>query len=288
MSGRHTGGKGRVDKAKLPRIAQAKEALRICQEGTLYGGAGEFSIQRDIEAAVRGTVHYSPEDDFGEAVEARPGKPLIEVVNETTLQGIWRLDAAGFKDSVCALNFASAKNPGGGFQTGAQAQEESLARASALYPCIVGAPGYAETRRDNNNALYHDYLSYSPDVPVFFNSDGQVARSPGDVKKVSFVSVAAPNKGAAPDNRKGEAAGILKQRVDKALCIMARRGHRGLVLGAFGCGVFKNDPAVVAQTFAGFLKGKYAGCFDRVSFSILSSRGENLGEFQEAFGLPAA
>jgi uncharacterized protein (TIGR02452 family) len=69
-----------------------------------------------------------------------------------------------------ALNFASATSPGGGFLSGARAQEECLARCSGLYACLADNPmyGFHRARRD---ALYSDYAVYSPDVPVFRSED---------------------------------------------------------------------------------------------------------------------
>ncbi|MFD0589016.1 TIGR02452 family protein [Paenibacillus sp. GCM10027627] len=61
---------------------------------------------------------------------------VIELTGETTLEAASRLAASG-EGAVCGLNFASAKNPGGGFLNGTRAQEESLARSSGLYPAIA-------------------------------------------------------------------------------------------------------------------------------------------------------
>ena len=41
------------------------------------------------------------------------------------------------KLKIGVLNFASAKHPGGGVWSGARSQEESLCRASTLYPCLT-------------------------------------------------------------------------------------------------------------------------------------------------------
>ncbi|HVT71393.1 MAG TPA: TIGR02452 family protein [Trebonia sp.] len=51
----------------------------------------------------------------------------------------------------------------------------------------------------------------------------------------------------------------------------AAHGHRTLVLGAWGCGVFRNDPAVVATAFAGHLD-RTRGRFDRVVFAVYDRR----------------
>ena len=43
---------------------------------------------------------------------------------------------------------------------------------------------------------------------------------------------------------------------------------RLLLLGAWGCGVFRNDPAQVADGFAEALAGAHAGAFRRVVFAV--------------------
>jgi uncharacterized protein (TIGR02452 family) len=74
-----------------------------------------------------------------EATTSPEREPCIEVVNETTLQGIAALHEEG-AERIGALNFASAKNPGGGFLNGSEAREESLARSSALYASLQQVP----------------------------------------------------------------------------------------------------------------------------------------------------
>jgi len=205
----------------------------------------------------------------------------VEVRNETTLAAIARLeDSFGFAGNVCAMNFASAKNPGGGVRTGAVAQEEALARASALVRCIQANPGYAENKRTKDK-MYTDHMSYSPKVPVFRDDDGQLAPTRDQVRLVSFVSTAAPNRGAMRKAKEADVDVVLERRIAKTLAIMAKYGHKALVLGAYGCGVFRNDPTTVAEIFREQLDGKFRGVFAHVVFAVLSRRGENIREFEQ-------
>ncbi|MEV8514005.1 TIGR02452 family protein [Dactylosporangium sp. NPDC051484] len=80
---------------------------------------------------------------------------------------------------------------------------------------------------------------------------------------------AAPNLGAILRNQPadaGEVPAVLRVRAARVLRVAAAHGHRTLVLGAWGCGVFRNVPAEVAQAFAGALRE--VPCFDRVVFDI--------------------
>ena len=188
----------------------------------------------------------------------------------TTIEACRQL-AVDHPGNVCALNYASAKNPGGGVLNGATAQEESNCQVSGLYHCLNG--GAAETMYERNRAnprrgLYHDLAIYSPKVPVIKSPDGQFV----DRYHVNFVTCPAVNLGVAVDRGvpRAEAVAAMGHRIDLALGVMARHDQKVLVLGAFGCGVFKNNPKDVAVAFKNLLATKYEGCFDHVVFAIPS------------------
>lgn len=63
----------------------------------------------------------------------------------------------------------------------------------------------------------------------------------------------------------------LPSRIAVCLTTVLRPRYRRLVLGAWGCGVFRNDPAQVAGAFRTLLGpgGRFAGAFERVAFGIL-------------------
>src|SRR5258708_32885215 len=117
----------------------AQETLAALERGS-YGAPDGTTINFGslLQNCIQGTAFYKPEvlTEIQDAVLATP-KPgavtAFEVANETTLEGCARLVASGQYERVGALNFASAKHPGGGFLGGAKAQEESLARSSGLY-----------------------------------------------------------------------------------------------------------------------------------------------------------
>jgi uncharacterized protein (TIGR02452 family) len=70
-------------------------------------------------------------------------------------------------DDPVVLNFASARNVGGGFLNGARAQEEDLARSCGLFRCLETQPEYYEVNRRTASLLYTDHIIYSPRVPWF-------------------------------------------------------------------------------------------------------------------------
>ncbi len=183
------------------------------------------------------------------------------------------------------LDDVRARNPGGGFLTGAKSQEEDLARASALYPCLVTQWDYYEANREERSFAYTDHVIYSPRVPFFRNERWALIEEPW---VMSVVTAPAPNAGEARRHNESERVvrDALKRRAGLVLRVMAAQEHRTLVLGAWGCGVFRNDPREVAEAFAGWLRGEMAGVFERVVFAVYERGGEgpNRRAFDEVFG----
>ncbi|MBB5874519.1 uncharacterized protein (TIGR02452 family) [Allocatelliglobosispora scoriae] len=239
----------------------ARRTVEFADRGAYTNDAGaEISIGRDVRAAVAGTRLY-PHDGEPPSAGTAPVTAAVEVTRESTLVAARR---AG-PDAAC-LVFASAKNPGGGFLGGAKAQEESIARSSALYPCLLAAGDFYRLHREQRDLRYTDQVIYAPGVPVFRDDKGNLLEQP---YLTSFLVAAAPNLGAIVRNQPDDAAevpAVLRRRAVRVLRVAAAHGHRTLVLGAWGCGVFRNDPAVVAAAFAGALREVPA--FDRVVFAI--------------------
>jgi uncharacterized protein (TIGR02452 family) len=209
----------------------------------------------------------------------------LDVRNETTFQALTRLAVSG--GHLACLNFASAKNPGGGFLNGSLAQEEALACASGLYPCLLKAPDYYERNRANRSALYLELAIFSPLVPFFRNDAGTLLENP---VLASVITSPAPNAGAIAQNEPANRRYVeptIRRRAEQVLAIAGAHQVDRLVLGAWGCGVFRNDPHAVARIFADTLKppGKFAGAFDEVVFAVFD-RSENEATyraFAEAF-----
>lgn len=141
------------------------------------------------------------------------------------------------------LNFASYRHAGGGFVTGAWAQEEAICHDSTLYNVLREFESfYAENERTLNNSLYTDRAIFSPEV--IFEREGKSA-------ECAVITCAAPNFGAARGRgvteKQNEAA--LKRRVDFVISIAEEQCVDTVILGAWGCGVFGQDSALVARLF---------------------------------------
>ncbi len=252
---------GRVILIMSRRKEFARQTVEIIEAGHYYAGGQRVEIGAALKAAVEGTRLYEP-DGFSEVIGPEAFETVIEVTNESTIEAAARLTG----HNTVALNFASAKNPGGGFLRGAHAQEEALARASGLYATLLEGRAYYEFHRAQGDLLYSDHMIYSPRVPVFRDDDGNLLAAPYEM---SFITSAAPNRGAIRDaEQAAKVLGALEQRARKVLALAHERAHTTLILGAWGCGVFRNDPIEVAETFRDLLTGPYKNRFEQVTFAV--------------------
>ncbi|MCA9639845.1 MAG: TIGR02452 family protein [Myxococcales bacterium] len=268
----------------------ARDTLAICDAGSYVGPTGgRVEIGSQIEAAVVGTRLYTPNElDDLLALPGGPGAaPHIEVSDETTQVGARRLASEG-ESRVALLNFASARNPGGGFINGAKAQEEDVTRCSALHPCLTSpsVEAYYKVNRALDSMLYTDHIIYSPAVPFFRSRSTDLIDEPFFA---GVITAPAPNAGEALKRDTGCLPAVeetLRRRAAKVLMVAADQRHRVLVLGAWGCGVFRNQPSMVADAFGQHLgSARFAGCFERVLFAVYDRSKDRgtLGAFKRRF-----
>ncbi len=254
-----------------------------------------MEIAEALSEAVDGSQLFAPQQFpqvFARRDERLAGSPCpkptrFEVVDATTFAAARHLVEHEKCGDVLCLNFASAKNPGGGFLNGSQAQEESLARASGLYACISPMRTMYDTNARYRSSLYTDHLIHSPRVPVFRDDEDRLLETPW---LVSLLTAPAVNAGAVRQNEPENIPRIqetMLRRMEKLLSVAVVCGHTTLVLGAWGCGVFQNDPADVAGWFRyHFVENEtFRDAFDRVVFAVLdhSQDARAITPFHKAF-----
>ena len=190
---------------------------------------------------------------------------------------------------VAVLNFAAWTTPGGGVCSGSSAQEESLCRCSTLYPCISETsvreefyePHKAKRKVDPRYMLHNDDLIYTPDVTVFKSDTSEPELlDMSEWYKVDVITCAAPKLSLSFLDKKGlgvsddllnigedELRNIFKSRITKILTAALAHDVDAIILGAFGCGAFRNPPELVAQVFNEVI-ADFLYSFDIIEFPI--------------------
>jgi uncharacterized protein (TIGR02452 family) len=269
--------------------SRAQQVLALLRAGGYDDPTGTWvSIADEQARAEAGTVLYTP--DMLESLRARgapTGAPARISIEDATTQQSARAWAA--HGSVAILNFASARNPGGGFLGGARAQEEDLCRCSGLYPTLLTQPDYYHQNRSHRSALYTDHIIFSPDVP-FFRADAKEAPSARPFF-ASVITAPAPNTGALIQNepsRLPELRETFDRRWANVFAASEDRGQRVLILGAWGCGAFRGDPRLVAESARAVLTSeRFLRAFTEVVFAIPNAGnrgGANFDCFSAVFG----
>ena len=211
-------------------------------------------------------------------------KPTYEVVNESVIDTIFRIGRDTPNCIYGILNFASAKNPGGGFLNGAVAQEEALAISSDLYNSQLQAPKFYESNRRFRSSLYLHNMIYSHGIKFIRDAQLNTVRTPVIANVLTLPAV---NAGAYYKNEKGSKStviSVMETRIRYILKLFAAKGNRTIVLGAFGCGVFGNDPADVAGIFYKLLKEEnLEKQFEHIIFAIYDPKGQQYNIFKRKF-----
>lgn len=240
---------------KSVRDSRAEKAIEHTKEM-------EQGYTDSIKKAFWGSKIYYGRNSFGVQAYSRFSEPTeIRVVDSDTVTALFK--NTNITDNVALLNFASYKHPGGGFIWGSLAQEESLCHASTLYNVLMDMDDvfYEEHRKDLNSGLYKDDAIFSPYIKFF--------KPEYKPREASVITCAAVNRVVA--KKKGisdvEISRAMKTRVNFVMDIAVERGVDTLILGAYGCGVFGNNPYKVAGYFSQYLI-EHPNAFKKVVFAI--------------------
>ena len=156
---------------------------------------------------------------------------------------------------------------------GSLAQEESISLCSCVYSSLTQfhSQYYEINRKDPRDALYHNMLIYSPGCTIFREDVGYTLLE--IPVQASFLSCPAVNRGVAlkkgikPERVSEE----MLRRMQLVLRVCAEKGYSTLLLGAWGCGVFQNQPQEIAKQFVGLLAkngAPYKNVFRKVVFAV--------------------
>jgi uncharacterized protein (TIGR02452 family) len=259
--------------------------MRIAQDTVRYiqdGGYNGHKFSNDIDKAIL----YRPEQFDNLTVDVDFNKPQanITVYNEDTCECAKRFIDDGY---TCILNFASARHVGGGFLNGAMAQEEAICRNSTLYASINSDTAKEYYTYNNANVatqpLYSDYTIFSPCVDVFRDAYGYLIDDPYTISAITSPAV---NVHSARGCSQLEISKCMVHRAEYIIKIAIENHVDNLVLGAWGCGVFGNDPKDVSNWFKRLLfENGYIHCFKNVSFGVYDRQGSNYETFLDTFSI---
>lgn len=220
--------------------------------------------QPEIYSAIRNSTIYSP--DFHAKVPTAPTR-RIQLMDTDSVSALFAID-----EDATVLNFASYKYPGGAFLDGSTAQEEALCHKSTLFPILDSFDGsyYAQNRANLNRSLYTNRAIFTPGV--VFEMDTDV------LKEASVLTCASPNWLTAQKYcqvSKSENNRVARERLKWMNEILAYNEVDTLIAGAWGCGVFRQDPEFMAKAMIEELtypktlvfaipKGRNYDAFDKV------------------------
>ena len=199
-------------------------------------------MEKEFSDEIRFCADKSIAFSDGIVLEKHDSKPNNIILEEmTTVEAIYKYSSDGV---VAALNFASYKSPGGMFVIGSTAQEEMLCHNSILYNVLSKCKWYYDGNSVKNKALYTNRALFSPNI-IFKNDSG--------ITTCNIITCAAPNIRAArrycgvgeKENRM-----VLESRINFVFDVAEAMCVETFILGAFGCGVFGQNPITVASMMA--------------------------------------
>ena len=276
------------DYPDLP-ILGTMESLRMIADDP----SGSLSAQGAAAHAITQLEAGNPNDPVQHRQEIRVSK-------DRTFEAAINLSREFPGKKIAVLNFASATRPGGGVKNGSTAQEESLCRCSTLYPTLDRRwlwQKYYDVNRVAHDVKHTDACIYSPKIIICKTDTSLPQRvTENQFVTVDVISCAAPNLRNEPSNWHNPETGkpvnmdsqqlleIHLRRARHIFHVAAANNVEILILGAFGCGAFANDPVTVAQAYRMAI-AEYRARFDVIDFAIYcrDSETENYKAFYEKF-----
>ena len=257
----------------------AADTIKIAENGYYIIG------NRKIVLSIEDRNHYY--ENFNFLPRELKGNTIFEntkylIKNESVIKTIHSFKKNGL--SLGVLNFASAYHPGGGFINGAMAQEEVLTYCSDLYRTLTSdiSSQYYEKNKNAKSTTYTDGIVITNNL--FFRDENYnliLAPTACTVLTCPAVNMNNVYKAGISVNT---AKRIMKNRMRNVLYMFAYSGCMDIILGAWGCGVFKNNAEDIARNWKELLIDenlqKY---FNSVTFTVLDKTGNNISPFYKYF-----
>ena len=263
-------------------------STREQRKGIFYDTQDWIRNDAELSAAVAYSKKHTKiywEDDYPAFDAAKTYNTKVTVTSERSFDAAMRLAAENEGCRIAVMNFANAFQPGGGVTSGASAQEECLCRTSTLYPLLFRRylqGTFYKHHKTLNTPKASDALIYIRDVVICKTDEDLPKRMPREQwTKVDVITVAAPDLrstsnvhvplvGGGTYMNNAELFGYHVKRAIHVLTCAAAQGADILVLGAFGCGAFCNDPEVVASAYKTAI-GVFPKVFQKIVFAVYCS-----------------
>ena len=279
-------------------MSTASERIAVFQD-TMDWISNDPDLSASVSAAKKNTTVFY-EDDYPVFDSSKMKDTVITVSGDRSYQAAMRLHKETPDAKIAVMNFAYAFHAGGGVKKGSSAQEECLCRTSTLYPLL-----YRRTLRDSFYRHHHDLntpkasdsLVYTEGVIICKTDEDLPKRMPKkDWVTVDVITIAAPdlrdksnihaplvNGGTYMND--AELFGYHVKRAIHMLTCAAAKGADTLVLGAFGCGAFQNNPEVVARAYKTALQ-EFPKVFRKIEFAVYCPPGgsRNYEVFKRVIG----
>lgn len=255
-----------------------QQTVKAIQQGQY--ASEQCLIKLDTVLTARETHFYK---------KPQPLKPIesdfetnFNVINADCIETAGLLKKAGY--NVCMLNLASRQNPGGGVLNGAGAQEENIFRRSNLFQSLYQFVDYSyqyDVERNYDNSYPLERQSggiYSKNITIIRGSENNgynFLQTPFDISIVSVPAINEPKLETFQGNYRivDDLVGPTEEKIRTILRICGEHNHDCLVLGAFGCGAYKNPPAHIAHLFKRiFREEEFENRFKLVVFAILDDQ----------------
>lgn len=287
-------------KVKELRVQEYRSTIEIVNQGYYTTEDGKRVTFPTITRMEHETKFYKNEFRV-DNIPTNEEETKIIVRNVDCLEEGVRLCREGYNPAI--LNMASRRHPGGGVMLGAGAQEESLFRRTNLFRSL-----YQFTEYFINHVWYKKYITpvstgecypldrnfggiYTPGALLFREDEQHGYKLMESPECLSFISVAGMNRPKIKDatHIADDLIEGTKNKMRTILRIGLRHGHDSLVLGALGCGAYRNPPSHIAKLFHEvFEEPEFKNKYRLISFAILDDHNTHQAQNPEGNYKPFA
>lgn len=242
---------------------------------------GKTYNMRDMVMNMVDNTRLYKATDFIPVVHGIPWDSSYHLVNMTTTGSILHFQQF-LNQKIGVLNFASAIKAGGGWLNGKVAQEEDIMRKTTAFLSLLLQDEFY-TSHNIADPIYSDAIIYSPKVLIIRDENYNFI----EPEAIDLFTCAAVNATECRNNMiKCDFKKRMYDRIDKVIRAMAVNNEETIVLGAFGCGVFGNNPTNIADIFHEILvEEQMENKFKNIIFAVYDNSPtlQNFNAFQNVF-----